>query len=126
MQNLSSLRAAPATAIHAVNAAFARLDRVSLQMATGLRINTGSDDPAGMIAAGQLERDLITLEHTPDASPEAVIQTTAALSDIRDTDFTKAVSELYQANLQARVSIFALKAQLSSEKLIGVLLDFKA
>lgn len=126
MSGLGSIHAATATAIHAVNASFSRLDEVALQMATQVQINSGSDDPAGLVAASQLERDLVSLENSPDASPEAVIQTTAALSDIRDTDFAKAVSELSQAQIQARISIFTLKAQLDSEKLIGLLLDHKA
>lgn len=113
-------------AVEAVNAAFARLDVVARQMATLQRINSGSDDPAGLVAATELERDLAILENTPDASPEAIIQTTSALSDIRDADFTKVVSDLIKAEIGAKVSIFAFKAQLDSMKLIGLLFDSKA
>ncbi|MBC7856867.1 MAG: hypothetical protein IAF94_25835 [Pirellulaceae bacterium] len=109
-----------------MNAAFSRMDGVALQMATLLRINSASDDPAGLVAATQLERDLVTLENTPGVSPEAIIQTTAALSEIRDADFTKAVSDLIKTQIQARVSIFALKIRLESEGLVGLLLDHKA
>ncbi|MGI8979901.1 MAG: hypothetical protein ACR2FY_11810 [Pirellulaceae bacterium] len=109
-----------------MNAAFSRMNGVALQMATLLRINSGSDDPAGLIAAAELERDLVTLEHTPDASPDAIIQTIAALSEIRDADFTKAISDLIKARIQARASMFALKIQLESEGLVGMLLDHKA
>jgi flagellin-like hook-associated protein FlgL len=126
MSGSGSIQGGTATAINAVNAAFSRLDGVALQMATLLRINSSSDDPAGMVAATELERDLITLEHTPGASPEAIIQTTAALSDIRDADFTKAISELIKTRIQARVSIFALKIRLESEELLGLLFDRKA
>ena len=126
MSSLGSIRAGTATAINAVNAAFNRLDGVAQQMATLLRINSASDDPAGLVAASQLERDLVTLEHTPGSSPEAIIQTTAALSEVRDVDFTKAVSDLIKTRIQARVSIFALKIRLDSERLIGLLFDRKA
>lgn len=125
MSSPGSIHAATATAINAVNASFSRLDRAALQMSTLLRINSGSDDPAGMVAASQLERDLVTLQHTPDSSPEAAIQTTAAFSELRDTDFAQAVSDLIKAKIQARVSIFVLKAQLNSEGLVGMLLDRK-
>lgn len=64
MSGLGSNHAGTATAINAVNAAFSRMDGVALQMATLLRINSGRDDPAGLVAATQLERDLVTLEHT--------------------------------------------------------------
>ena len=126
MSGLGSIGGGAATAINAVNAALSRMNGVALQMATLLRINSGSDDPAGLVAASQLERDLVTLEHTPDASPEAIIQTTAALSEIRDADFTKAISDLIKARIQARASMFALKIQLESEGLVGLLLDHKA
>jgi flagellin-like hook-associated protein FlgL len=92
-------------------------------MATLLQINSASDDPAGMVAVTELERDLVTLEHTPGAAPDAVIQTTAALSEIRDADFTKVVSELIKARIQARVSILALKIRLDAEGLRGLLFD---
>ena len=126
MSGFGSISGGTATAINAVNAAFTRLDGVALQMATLRRINSGSDDPAGVVAATQLERDLITLENTPDASPEAIIQTTAALSEIRDADFTKAISDLIKTQIQARVSMFALKIRLESEGLVGLLFDGKA
>ena len=126
MSSFGSIHAGTATAINAVNAAFARLDGAALQMATLLRINSGSDDPAGLIAAAELERDLVTLEHTPGASPEAIIQNTAALSEIRDADFTKAVSELIKAKIQARVAIFVLKTRLDFEGLVGLLFDKRA
>ena len=126
MSGPGSIYAGTATAVNAVNAAFARLDGVARQMATLLRINSGSDDPAGLVAAAELERDLVTLENTPDASPEAIIQTTAALSEIRDADFTKVVSDLIKAKIQARVSIFVLKARLESEELVGLLFDKRA
>ena len=126
MSGFGSISGGTATAINAVNAAFTRLDGVALQMATLRRINSGSDDPAGVVAATQLERDLITLENTPDASPEAIIQTTAALSEIRDADFTKAFSDLIKTQIQARVSMFALKIRLESEGLVGLLFDGKA
>ena len=126
MSSLGSVHAGNATAINAVNAAFARLDDVALQMATLLQINSASDDPARLVAASELERDLVTLEHTPGASPDAVIQTTAALSETRDTDFTKAVSDLIKAKIQARVALRTLKIRLDSEKLVGLLFDRKA
>lgn len=126
MSGLGSISAGTATAINAVNAAFSRLDGVALQMATLLRINSASDDPAGLVAATQLERDLVTLENTPGASPDAIIQTTAALSEIRDADFTKAISDLIKTQIQARVAIFALKIRLESEGLVGLLLDQRA
>ncbi len=126
MSGFGSISAGTATAINAVNAAFHRLDSVAQQMSTLLRINSASDDPAGTVAAAELERDLITLENTPDASPEAIIQTTAALSEIRDADFTKAISELIKTRIQARVSLFALKIQLESEGLVGSLFDGSA
>jgi len=126
MSGLDSISAGTGAAINAVNAAFSRMDGVALQMATLLQINSASDDPAGMVAASQLGRDLITLEHTPDASSEAIIQTTSALSEIRDVDFTKAVSDLIKIKIQARVSILALKVRLDSETLIGLLFDRKA
>lgn len=126
MSGLGSIHAGNATAINAVNAAFARLDDVALQMATLLRTNSSSDDPARLVAATELERDLVTLEHTPGASPDAVIQTTAALSETRDTDFTKAVSELIKAKIQARVAILTLKIRLDSESLVGLLFDRRA
>lgn len=123
MSSFGSIHGGTSTAINAVNAAFRRMDAVALQMATLLRINSASDDPAGMVAANELEGDLITLQHTPDAPPEAIIQTTAALSDIRDVDFTKAVSDLIKTKIQARVAIFALKIRLETEGLVGLLLD---
>ena len=126
MSSLGSIHAGNATAINAVNAAFARLDSVALQMATLLQVNSASDGPARLVAASELERDLVTLEHTPGASPDAVIQTTEALSQVRDTDFTKAVSDLIKAKIQARVAIHVLKIRLDSEKLVGLLFDRKA
>jgi flagellin-like hook-associated protein FlgL len=123
MSSLGSIHGGTGVAINAVNAAFRRMDAVALQMATLLRINSASDNPAGMVAASELEGDLITLENTPDASPEAIIQTTAALSDIRDVDFTKAASDLIKTKIQARVAIFALKIRLETEGLVGLLLD---
>jgi flagellin-like hook-associated protein FlgL len=126
MAGLGSIQAGTATAINAVNAAFNRLDGVAQQMATLLRINSASDDPAGLVAATQLQRDLVTLEHTPGSSQEAIIQTTAALSDVRDADFTQAVSDLIKTRIQARVSIFALRIRLETEGLVGMLLDRKA
>ena len=126
MSGIGSLSAGTATAINAVNAAFTQLDGVARQMATLQRINSASDDPAGLVAATQLERDLVTLENTPGASPDAIIQTTAALSEIRDVDFTKAASDLIKTQIQARVSIMALKIQLDSERLVGMLFDRKA
>jgi flagellin-like hook-associated protein FlgL len=126
MSGLSSIPSGTTTAINAVNSAFARMDQVALQMATLLRINSASDDPAGFVAATELQRDLVTLENMPDASPESIIQTTAALSDIRDVDFTKAVSDLIKAQLQARVSIFVLHAQLDILGLVGTLFDHRA
>ena len=121
-----TVRAGIYAAANGVNAAFARLDHVARQMATLQRINSASDDPAGMAAISVLERDLSILEHTPDASPEAIIQATTALSDIRDADFTGLVSDLIKAQIGARVSIFAFKAQLDSMRLIGLLFDSKA
>lgn len=121
-----AIRAGTYAAADALNAAFARLDVVARQMATLRRINSGSDDPAGLIAATELERDLAILENSPDASPEAIIQATAALSDVRDADFTKLVSDLVAAEIGAKVSIFAFKAQLDSMGLIGLLFDSKA
>jgi flagellin-like hook-associated protein FlgL len=126
MSSLGSIHAGNATAINAVNAAFARLDGVALQMATLLQANSSSVDPARLVAASELERDLVTLEHTPGASPEAIIQTTAALSETRDTDFTKAVSDLIKAKIQARVAIRVLKIRLDSQRLVGLLFDRKA
>ena len=126
MSSLGSIHAGNATAINAVNAAFARLDGVALQMATLLQVNSSKDDPAGLVAASELGRDLVTLEHTPSSSPDAVIQTTEALSQVRDTDFTKAVSNLIKAKIQARVAIFTLKIRLDSESLVGLLFDRKA
>ena len=126
MSGLGSIQGGTGAAINAVNAAFNRLDGVALQMSTLLRINSASDDPAGMVAATELQRDLVTLEHTFDASPEAIIQTTAALSEVRDVDFTKAVSDLIKTRIQARVAIFALKIRLETEGLIGLLFDHKA
>ena len=126
MSSLGSIHAGNAIAINAVNAAFARLDGVALQMATLLQTNSSSDDPAGLVAASELERDLVTLEHTPGSSPDAVIQTTAALSETRDTDFAKAVSDLIKAKIQARVALRTLKLRLDSEKLVGLLFDRKA
>src|SRR5512132_653353 len=112
-----AVRAGIYAAANGVNAAFARLDHVARQMATLQRINSSSDDPAGMAAISVLERDLSILEHTPDASPEAIIQATTALSEIRDADFTGLVSDLIKAQIGARVSIFAFKAQLDSMSL---------
>jgi len=126
MSSLGSIHAGNATAINAVNAAFARLDDVALQMATLLQVNSAKDDPARLVAASELERDLVTLEHTPGSSPDAIIQTTAALSETRDTDFTKAVSDLIKAKIQARVAIHVLKIRLDSDKLVGLLFDRKA
>jgi flagellin-like hook-associated protein FlgL len=126
MSGLGSISAGTGAAINAVNAAFSRMDGVAQQMATLLRINSAGDDPAGMVAASELERDLIALQNTPDASPEAMIQTTSALSEIRDVDFTKAVSDLIKTKIQARVSIFALKIRLDSERLVGLLFDRRA
>jgi flagellin-like hook-associated protein FlgL len=126
MSSLGSIHAGNATAINAVNAAFARLDGVALQMATLLQVNSAGDDPARLVAASELERDLVTLEHTPGASPDAIIQTTAALSETRDTDFTKAVSDLIKAKIQARVAIRTLKIRLDSERLVGLLFDRRA
>jgi len=123
MSGIGSIYGGSGIAINAVNAAFRRMDGVALQMATLLRINSASDDPAGLVAASQLERDLITLQHTPGSSPEAIIQMTSALSDIRDVDFTKAVSDLIKTRIQARVAIFALRIRLETEGLVGLLLD---
>jgi hypothetical protein len=126
MSSLGSIHAGNATAINAVNAAFARPDSVALQMATLLQTNSSSADPARLVAASELERDLVTLEHTPGASPDAIIQTTSALSETRYTDFTKAVSDLIKAKIQARVAIRTLKIRLDSESLVGLLFDRKA
>jgi flagellin-like hook-associated protein FlgL len=123
MSTFGAITSGTYAAANAVNAAFARLDHVAQQMATLQRINRASDDPAGMVAASELEADLITLQHTPDASPEAIIQATAALSDVRDADFTGLVSDLIKAQIGAKVSIFAFKAQLQSMSLIGLLFD---
>lgn len=121
-----SIQSGIAASVNAVNAAFLRLDGVALQMSTLLRINAACDDPAGLIAAGALERDLITMQHFPCSCPEAIIQTTSALSEIRDADLTRAVSDLIKARIQARVSIYVFKAQLDSLRLVGLLFDRRA
>lgn len=64
-----------------ISSATARLSGTSLRLATLQRINRGSDDPAGLIAAEQLNRDLAVFEQV-DASLEYSQAMTAAADSV--------------------------------------------
>jgi flagellin-like hook-associated protein FlgL len=53
------------------------LGRATERLATGLRINRSSDDPAGLIGAAQLRRDLIDLGAQTRFTSEPRLQTSA-------------------------------------------------
>ncbi len=50
------------TARHSLHRAFDRLDRSNVRLSTMRRINRGSDDPAGMIAAERIRSELSAVE----------------------------------------------------------------
>lgn len=58
----SSLLGADLSAQHSLMQAIAQLDAASVRLTTMQRINRGADDPAGLIALGQLEAELASLE----------------------------------------------------------------
>jgi flagellin len=68
-----------------VNNAFMRLARVSEKLATLNRINRGSDDPAGLIAAEQLNLELASLDRAAES-----LDRTRALVRVADSGLAHA------------------------------------
>jgi flagellin len=58
-----------------MNRAFADLQESGVRLATLKRVNRGSDDPAGLIAIGEIESELVALEQADEnaARAEAVV-----------------------------------------------------
>lgn len=67
------------------------VDKASLRLATMQRINRGSDDPAGLIAAAQLNRELTALEEA-----SAATERTRALVQVADSGLGQASDLLNQ------------------------------
>lgn len=62
----------------AYNVATQRRNQSLTQLSTGLRINRGADDPAGLIASMQLAQTLVTLDSETSANQRASDQATTA------------------------------------------------
>jgi flagellin-like hook-associated protein FlgL len=67
----SSLSGLDRTLQSSLNRAFADLQESGLRLATLQRVNRGSDDPAGMIAIGQIEAELVALEQADENASRA-------------------------------------------------------
>ncbi|MDA1052559.1 MAG: flagellin [Planctomycetota bacterium] len=74
-----------------VQRAFDRLSETSIKLATLKRINQGSDDPAGLIAATELNRELTALEEA-----SAATERTRALVHVADSGLGQAGDLLNQ------------------------------
>ena len=59
------------TAQHNLARAFAQLNQSNTRLATMSRINRGSDDPAGLIAVGQLQSELTAIKAASDSAARA-------------------------------------------------------
>jgi flagellin len=68
MRISTNLHGGDMAALSSLNKVFSQMDKIALQLATGLRINRGSDDPAAMIAAESLD---IQLASTAQAAHNA-------------------------------------------------------
>ena len=58
----SNLHGADVSALMNLNKIFQQLTLVTKQLSTGMQINRGADDPAGMIAAGSMESELASIQ----------------------------------------------------------------
>jgi flagellin len=67
----SSLSGIDRTLQASLNRAFADLQQSGLRLATLRRVNRGSDDPAGLIAIGQIESELVALEQADENASRA-------------------------------------------------------
>lgn len=99
------------TAIKNVNAAFDQIAEAGLKLSTLKRINSGKDDPAGLIAAEQLHSELESLEASSRSSDRAaaavaladtgLAQVTGLLNTVRDRVLASAGGDLSDAELAA-------------------------
>ncbi|RIK79794.1 MAG: hypothetical protein DCC68_12425 [Planctomycetota bacterium] len=67
----SSLSAIDRTLQASLTRAFADLQESGLRLATLKRVNSGKDDPAGLIAIGQIEAELVALEQADENAARA-------------------------------------------------------
>lgn len=67
----SSLSGVDRTLQASLNRAFADLQESGLRLATLKRVNSGKDDPAGLIAIGQIEAELVALEQADENAARA-------------------------------------------------------
>jgi flagellin len=58
----SNLHVTDLSALSNLNKVYQQLNRIALQLSTGLRINRGADDPAGLAAAESLQSELVSTE----------------------------------------------------------------
>jgi flagellin-like hook-associated protein FlgL len=128
----------PPSRLAAARDAVARADE---RLATGVRINRGSDDPAGVIAAGALAARAAALdsriaamerEGVDDAERRALeterINTVRALSTVRDTDYAKETAERARAGVmeQANLRVLVIGRRAAADAagaLLGVRID---
>ncbi len=96
---------------HNLLRAFAQLDQSSRRLSTMQRINSGRDDPAGLIATEQLRAELVSLEKAVDntyraastihVADAAMSQTSRLLNTIRGNIITAASSTTSDAERAA-------------------------
>jgi flagellin-like hook-associated protein FlgL len=107
----SSLSGLDRTLQSSLNRAFADLQESGLRLATLQRVNRGSDDPAGLIAIGQIEAELVVLEQADEnaARAESIVnvadsalgQVSSLANDIRGHVVAAAVDSLSDAERAA-------------------------
>ncbi len=100
------------TAQHALFRACSRLHQSAIRLATMRRINRGSDDPAGLIAAGQLEAELTAIRAASRnaaraagaarAADSALSEVSSLLTSIRGHVIEAAGGALSDAEIAAR------------------------
>jgi flagellin-like hook-associated protein FlgL len=128
----------PPSRLAAARDAVARADE---RLATGVRINRGSDDPAGVIAArapaaraAALDSRIAAMERegVDDAERRALeterINTVRALSTVRDTDYAKETAERARAGVmeQANLRVLVIGRRAAADAagaLLGVRID---
>ena len=103
---------------HQIQRAFDRLNETSVKLATLKRINKGSDDPAGLIAATELNRELKALEEASAAS-----ERNRALVHVADSGLGQANDLLNE--LEGNV-VAAANGTLSSDERAAIQIEIDA
>lgn len=94
-----------------------QMARASLRLATAKRINRGSDDPAGLIAVSQLQRELSDLEGLSDSADRA-----RGLAQVADSG----LSEVSQLLNRVRANVVEAASTTSAEQQDALQLEVDA